>query len=87
MEKVIDNQGVKLHLVKTDKYKTNTIVFKMKAPMKKNMQRQGHFFPMYYKAAPIHTRHLQNLEHIWKIFTVPPCLSICKKRENTILFP
>jgi predicted Zn-dependent peptidase len=35
MEKVIDNQGVKLHLVKTDKYKTNTIVFKMKAPIEK----------------------------------------------------
>ncbi|MBU5343604.1 MULTISPECIES: EF-P 5-aminopentanol modification-associated protein YfmF [Bacillaceae] len=35
MEKVIDNPGVKLHLVKTDKYKTNTIVFKMKAPIEK----------------------------------------------------
>lgn len=35
MEKVIENKGVKIHLVQTEKYKTNTIVFKMKAPLSK----------------------------------------------------
>ncbi|HJV31054.1 MAG TPA: pitrilysin family protein [Bacillales bacterium] len=34
-EKTIDMQGYKLHIVQTDKYKTNTIVWKMKAPLKK----------------------------------------------------
>lgn len=35
MEKVIQYEGVKFHLVKTDKYKTNTLVFKMKALLTK----------------------------------------------------
>ncbi|MDP4163224.1 MAG: pitrilysin family protein [Bacillota bacterium] len=34
-EKVIEMQGYKLHLIETDKYKTNTIVWKMKAPLSK----------------------------------------------------
>jgi predicted Zn-dependent peptidase len=34
-EKVIEMQGYKLHIVETDKYKTNTIVWKMKAPLTK----------------------------------------------------
>lgn len=34
-EKVIELQGYKLHVVQTDKYKTNTIVWKMKAPLTK----------------------------------------------------
>ncbi|MCU9612041.1 insulinase family protein [Caldibacillus lycopersici] len=35
MEKVIQNAGINFHLVKTDKYKTNTIVLKVKAPLTK----------------------------------------------------
>jgi predicted Zn-dependent peptidase len=34
-ENVKEMQGYKLHLVKTEKYKTNTIIFKMKAPLSK----------------------------------------------------
>jgi predicted Zn-dependent peptidase len=34
-EKVIELQGYKLHVVQTEKYKTNTIVWKMKAPLTK----------------------------------------------------
>jgi predicted Zn-dependent peptidase len=34
-EKVIELQGYKLHVVQTKKYKTNTIVWKMKAPLTK----------------------------------------------------
>jgi predicted Zn-dependent peptidase len=34
-EKVIEMQGYKLHVVQTDKYKTNTMVWKMKAPLTK----------------------------------------------------
>lgn len=32
-EKKIGKQGYNLHLIKTDKYKTNTIIWKMKAPL------------------------------------------------------
>ena len=32
-ETVTEMKGYKLHLVKTEKYKTNTIVWKMKAPL------------------------------------------------------
>ncbi|WP_163103303.1 EF-P 5-aminopentanol modification-associated protein YfmF [Peribacillus alkalitolerans] len=35
-EKVIDKTGLKLHIVTTDKYKTNTLVWKMKAPLEKD---------------------------------------------------
>jgi len=34
-EKKIDVNGMKLHIIPTEKYKTNTIVFKMKAPLDK----------------------------------------------------
>lgn len=34
-EKVSEMQGYKLHVVKTDKYKTNTIVWRMKTPLAK----------------------------------------------------
>lgn len=34
-EQIIDLQGMKLHIIPTEKYKTNTIVFKMKAPLDK----------------------------------------------------
>ena len=34
-ENQIDLKGIKLHIVPTEKYKTNTIVFKMKAPLNK----------------------------------------------------
>lgn len=34
-ENVTEMQGFKLHLVKTEKYKTNTIIWKMKAPLSK----------------------------------------------------
>src|SRR4051794_33669812 len=34
-ENVTDLKGIKLHIVPTEKYKTNTIVFKMKAPLNK----------------------------------------------------
>jgi predicted Zn-dependent peptidase len=34
-ENVIDLKGIKLHVVPTNKYKTNTIVFKMKTPLNK----------------------------------------------------
>ena len=34
-ENVIDLMGIKLHVVPTKKYKTNTIVFKMKTPLNK----------------------------------------------------
>lgn len=32
-EKVIELEGINLHVIPTDKFKTNTIVFKMKAPL------------------------------------------------------
>nr|WP_263327952.1 pitrilysin family protein [Neobacillus sp. Marseille-Q6967] len=34
-EKISDMQGYKLHVIETDKYKTNTFVWKMKAPLSK----------------------------------------------------
>jgi predicted Zn-dependent peptidase len=34
-EKIINMQGYKLHVIETDKYKTNTFVWKMKAPLSK----------------------------------------------------
>lgn len=34
-EKIIEMQGYKLHVVETDKYKTNTFVWKMKSPLTK----------------------------------------------------
>lgn len=34
-EQIIDLKGIKLHIIPTEKYKTNTIVFKMKAPLEK----------------------------------------------------
>lgn len=34
-EKVTEMQGYKLHVIETEKFKTNTIVWKMKAPLKK----------------------------------------------------
>ncbi len=34
-EKIIEMQGYKLHVIETDKYKTNTIIWKMKAPLTK----------------------------------------------------
>jgi predicted Zn-dependent peptidase len=34
-EKIIAMQGYKLHVIETDKYKTNTFVWKMKAPLSK----------------------------------------------------
>ena len=34
-ENVIDLKGIKLHVIPTKKYKTNTIVFKMKSPLNK----------------------------------------------------
>ncbi len=34
-EKITEMQGYKLHIISTEKYKTNTIVWKMKAPLKK----------------------------------------------------
>lgn len=34
-EKISEMQGYKLHVISTDKYKTNTIVWKMKAPLTK----------------------------------------------------
>jgi len=34
-EKITEMQGYKLHVVKTDKYKTNSIVWRMKAPLEK----------------------------------------------------
>ncbi|MFL0362905.1 EF-P 5-aminopentanol modification-associated protein YfmF [Pseudobacillus sp. 179-B 2D1 NHS] len=34
-ENIIKKEGYTLHIVKTDKYKTNTIVFRMKAPLEK----------------------------------------------------
>ena len=34
-EKVTEMQGYKLHVIKTEKYKTNTFVWKMKAPLTK----------------------------------------------------
>lgn len=37
MEKIIQHEGVKFHLAKTDKYKTNTFVLKMKTPMTKEV--------------------------------------------------
>ncbi|MGG3466697.1 pitrilysin family protein [Neobacillus pocheonensis] len=35
VEKVIEMQGYKLHVIETDKYKTNTFVWRMKAPLTK----------------------------------------------------
>jgi len=34
-ESILDVNGMKLHIIPTEKYKTNTIVFKMKAPLDK----------------------------------------------------
>lgn len=34
-EQIIDLNGMRLHIIPTEKYKTNTIVFKMKAPLDK----------------------------------------------------
>jgi predicted Zn-dependent peptidase len=34
-EKILEMQGYKLHVIQTDKYKTNTFVWKMKAPLTK----------------------------------------------------
>jgi predicted Zn-dependent peptidase len=34
-EKITEMQGYKLHVIKTEKYKTNTLVWKMKAPLNK----------------------------------------------------
>ena len=34
-EVVTELKGMKLHVIPTDKFKTNTIVFKMKAPLNK----------------------------------------------------
>jgi len=34
-ETIKEMSGIKLHMVKTDKFKTNTIIFKMKAPLQK----------------------------------------------------
>ena len=34
-KQIIVLQGMKLHIIPTEKYKTNTIVFKMKAPLDK----------------------------------------------------
>lgn len=35
-ENIIDVKGLKVHVIPTDKFKTNTIVFKMKSPINKN---------------------------------------------------
>ena len=34
-EKITEMQGYKLHVIKTEKYKTNTFIWKMKAPRNK----------------------------------------------------
>ncbi len=34
-EKTIEHEGFKLHVVETEKYKTNTFVWRMKAPLTK----------------------------------------------------
>lgn len=34
-DKIMEKSGYKLHVVRTDKYKTNTLVLKMKAPLTK----------------------------------------------------
>ncbi len=36
-ESVKDMNGYKLHIVKTPKFKTNTLVWKMKSPLKKEV--------------------------------------------------
>ena len=48
-ENVKELKGMKLHIIPTDKYKTNTIVLKMKAPLKRKMSQNEHFCPMFYK--------------------------------------
>lgn len=87
MEKVIDNQGVKLHLVKTDKYKTNTIVFKMKAPIEKEYATTRALLPYVLQSGtntyPSFTELRTYLENLYGA-----TLSVdLQKRENTILFP
>lgn len=44
-EKVTNMQGYKLHVVKTEKYKTNTLVWKMKAPLNKEDVTQRALLP------------------------------------------
>lgn len=50
-EKISELQGYKLHVIETEKYKTNTFVWRMKAPLTKEDVTKGHCSRMFCRAA------------------------------------
>ena len=52
-EYTVDKTGFTLHMLPTKKYKTNTLVLKMKAPLTKETLHIVHCFHMCYKAIQV----------------------------------
>ena len=63
-EIVKKKSGYKLHVVPTAKYKTNTLVLKMKAPLIKETVIYAHCFHMFYKVIQVNTQRLLRFELI-----------------------
>ncbi len=48
-EHIHELNGLTVHTVKTDKYKTNSLILMIKAPLEKETVAYVRFFPMFYK--------------------------------------
>lgn len=49
-DKMTEMQGYKLHVIETDKYKTNTFIWKMKAPLsQEDITKKGAASPCFTK--------------------------------------
>ena len=83
-EHVFKKQGYTLHIINTEKYKTNTIVWKMKAPLQEETVTYRALLPMSCKAVPKTIRQRLHFVPILKIYMAQHSLWISAKKVNII---
>lgn len=87
METIVKTQGITCHFIPTDKFKTNTLVFKMKAPLRRETATMRALLPHVLQSAthtyPSMTEVRSRLEELYGA-----TLNVdLQKKENTISFP
>lgn len=86
MEKIVVNGGLKLHLLKTEKYKTNTIVFKMKTPLTKEDATIRALLPHVLQSGTTTYPSVMELRtYLEELYGVVLYVDLQKKGENHVI--
>jgi predicted Zn-dependent peptidase len=85
-EKIMEMQGYKLHVVETEKYKTNTIVWRMKAPLTKEDVTKRALLPQVLQSSSAkHTTTTALRSYLDDLYGASLYVDLAKKGEYHII--